>query len=156
MAAFDLDPRAIESVLSREDVVRVAFRDGDDRHLVPLGYVWLAGALHGVSGPGRKIDLARADPRVTFQVDTSARTGWYAWESVTGDGRFEVVEDEDVRRAALAAWTPAIESAPDWWRREIGPAVESGRLLVWRLTPTRTAGRRFGPSAGSGSDGPGP
>jgi nitroimidazol reductase NimA-like FMN-containing flavoprotein (pyridoxamine 5'-phosphate oxidase superfamily) len=151
MATFDLDPHAIESVLSREDVVRVAFREGEDRYLVPLGYVWLHGALHGVSGPGRKIDLARADPRVTFQVDTSARTGWYAWESVTGEGRFEVVVDEDVRRTTLAAWAPAIEAAPVWWRREIGPAVDAGRLLVWRLTPTRTAGRRFGPRVDDGS-----
>jgi nitroimidazol reductase NimA-like FMN-containing flavoprotein (pyridoxamine 5'-phosphate oxidase superfamily) len=144
MAAFDLDPDDIRRVLVAQSVVRVAFRDGEDRYLIPLGYVWLRDALHGVSGPGRKIRLAEADPRVSFQVDTSAETGWFVWESVTGDGRFEVVRDEVVRSAVLEAWRPTIASAPDWWRTEIGPAAEAGRLLVWRLTPERMAGRRFG------------
>jgi nitroimidazol reductase NimA-like FMN-containing flavoprotein (pyridoxamine 5'-phosphate oxidase superfamily) len=146
MAAFDLDPEAVQRVLAAESVVRVAFRDGEERYLIPLGYVWLRGAMCGVSGPGRKLRLAEADPRVTFQVDTSASTGWFAWESVTGDGRFELVGDEDARQEVLDAWRPTIANAPDWWRNEIGPAVESGGLRVWRLTPTRFSGRRFGPA----------
>lgn len=145
MAAYDLDLRATGEVLRRESVVRVAFRDGDAPYLIPLGYVWLRDAMHGVSGPGLKIRLAETDPRVAFQVDTSATTGWFAWESVTGDGRFEIVHDEDVRRETLAAWKPVVAGAPAWWREEIGPAVDAGKLLVWRLTPGRVTGRRFGP-----------
>lgn len=144
MAAFDLDPDAVRRVLAAESVVRVAFRDGDERYLIPLGYVWLDGALHGVSGPGRKIRLAQADPRVTFQVDTSASTGWFEWESVTGDGRFEVVADDGVRGAVVEAWRPTVDAAPNWWREEIAPALDAGKLLVWRLTPGTVSGRRFG------------
>jgi len=145
MPAFPLDTASIERVLADERVVRVAFRDGDERYLIPLGYVWLRGALHGVSGPGRKLRLAAADARVTFQVDTSAATGWYEWTSVTGEGRFEVVGDEAVRRETLDAWRPTIDRAPAWWRAEIGPRVDEGSLVVWRLVPARVAGRRFGP-----------
>jgi nitroimidazol reductase NimA-like FMN-containing flavoprotein (pyridoxamine 5'-phosphate oxidase superfamily) len=144
MAAFDLDQEAILDVLAGQSVVRVAFRDGDERYLIPLGYVWLDGAMQGVSGPGRKTRLAQADPRVTFQVDTSAESGWFEWRSVTGDGRFEIVTDERQRRRTLDAWRPTIEQAPAWWRREIEPAVDAGKLLVWRLTPIHASGRRFG------------
>jgi len=149
MAAFDLDAEAVEQLLATQNVVRVAFRDGDERYLIPLGYVWLRGAMHGVGAPGRKIRLARADPRVTFQVDTAAVTGWFEWTSATGEGRFELVADEDVRRETLDAWRPIVEQAPQWWRREIGPRVDSGELLVWRLTPTHVTGRRFGRSVAS-------
>lgn len=144
MPGSDLDGKGIEGVLAGQAIVRVAFRDGEERYLLPLGYVWLRGAMHGVSGPGRKLRLAAADPRVTFQVDTSAESGWFAWESVTGEGRFEIVSDELIRRETFAAWRTTIEGAPAWWREEIGPAVDAGALAVWRLTPIRVTGRRFG------------
>ena len=41
--------------------------------------------LVGMTGPGRKIELSEADPRVGFQVDTSIEDGIYAWESVHGN-----------------------------------------------------------------------
>ena len=86
MGFRDLPAEEVSAVLASERVIRVAFDDGEERYLIPLFYVWHEGALHGLTTPGRKTAMASARPRVTFQIDTSARTGEFAWQSVTGEG----------------------------------------------------------------------
>jgi nitroimidazol reductase NimA-like FMN-containing flavoprotein (pyridoxamine 5'-phosphate oxidase superfamily) len=132
------------------NVVRIAFRDGNSSYLIPLGYVWLDGALFGVTDPGRKTALAAEDPRVAFQVDTSMETGLFAWDSVTGQGRFEVVDDEHEKQRALAALQSFIATAPDWWWREQSARMAAGELLVWRLRPESMSGVRYASSATAG------
>ena len=131
-------------VLAKERLVRVAFQDGRSAYVIPLGYVWLDGALFGVAEAGRKTELAEANPVVAFQVDTSIKTGLWEWESVTGRGRFEIAGTEE-RAQAIAALQPVIAEAPDWWRREQVPRMAAGKLIVWKLTPTSTSGCRYAP-----------
>jgi nitroimidazol reductase NimA-like FMN-containing flavoprotein (pyridoxamine 5'-phosphate oxidase superfamily) len=139
-----LDNAENVKVLANERLVRVAFQDGRSSYVVPLGYVWLNGALFGVAEAGRKTELAEVNPIVGFQVDTSIRTGLWEWESVTGTGRFEIAETEEKARA-MAALQPVIAEAPDWWRREQAPRMAAGKLLVWKLTPASTSGCRYAP-----------
>ncbi|HSF99555.1 MAG TPA: pyridoxamine 5'-phosphate oxidase family protein [Vicinamibacterales bacterium] len=138
-------------VLAGERVVRVAFHDEDALYLIPLGYVWLDSALCGVTDRGRKTELAAREPVVAFQVDTSVRSGIWEWESVTGEGRFELVEG-DGQQSVLSALQPMIEEAPDWWRREQGPKLAAGALAAWKIRPQRMAGRRYGPRDSAGLD----
>lgn len=149
MPASDLSDAEVADVLEREGVVRVAFRDGESVYLIPLGYVWLYSGLHGVTELGRKTRLAEVDPRVAFQVDTSSDTGVFEWRSVTGEGRFELVRDESVKREVLMALQPIISAAPEWWQRDQRPKIASGTLQVWRITPNHLHGRRYGPKAGT-------
>ena len=127
-------------VLATQNIVRVAFRDGPSSYLIPLGYVWLPPALYGVADAGRKTRLAQRNPGVSFQVDTSSNTGLYEWRSVTGEGRFEIVENVKQKQEVFTALEPIIQQAPDWWRRQQGPRMASGDLLVWKITPTNIAG----------------
>jgi len=133
-------------VLVAEQLVRVAFRGQDSVYLIPLGYVWLDSALYGVADTGRKTEMGSQNPTVAFQVDTSMHTGLWEWESVTGDGRFDLVLGPE-RQKALAALQPAVAQAPDWWRREQGPKMAAGTLVVWRLRPTHMAGCRYASGA---------
>jgi nitroimidazol reductase NimA-like FMN-containing flavoprotein (pyridoxamine 5'-phosphate oxidase superfamily) len=132
------------TVLAKGRIVRIAFRDGESSYLIPFGYVWLNGAMYGVTEAGRKIQLSEANPTVAFQVDTSLQTGIWEWESVTGTGSFEIAGAEE-RSRALAALQPAIAEAPDWWRHEQAPRMAAGVWLVWKLTPTKTSGCRYAP-----------
>ncbi len=43
----------------------------------------------------RKIEMVKADPKVVFQIDNSELHGPFRWESVFGDGVFEIVTSED-------------------------------------------------------------
>jgi len=145
MPAFELNTEEVVEVLSRGQVVRVAFHDGTSPYLIPLGYVWLRSALFGVTESGRKTRIAAVNPTVAFQVDTSGATGVFEWASVVGEGLFGIVTDQAHRQQTFSALEPLIAQAPDWWQREQAPRVASGSLQVWRITPTRTAGRRYGP-----------
>jgi len=136
-------------VLAGEQLVRVAFRDQESVYLIPLGYVWLDSALYGVADTGRKTEIARQNPTVAFQVDTSMHTGIWEWESVTGEGHFDLVEGPE-KQKALAALQPAVAQAPDWWRREQGPKMAAGTLVVWRLRPAHIAGCRYASGAAAG------
>jgi len=131
-------------LLARERLVRIAFRDGSSSYVIPLGYVWLNGALYGVTEAGRKMELAEANPNVGFQVDTAIHTGLWEWESVTGTGQFGIAGAQE-KTQALAALQPVIGEAPDWWRREQAPRMAAGKLLVWKLSPTGTTGCRYLP-----------
>jgi len=145
MPRGEMELRDIEAVLASENVVRVAFQDGEGTYLIPLGYAWRASALYGVTEPGRKTRLAATLPRVAFQVDTAVRTGLFEWESVTGSGCFELVEDEDEKRRALEAVLALAADAPAWWRDEQGSRMASGQLLVWRIRPDQMTGVRYEP-----------
>lgn len=133
-------------LLARERLVRVAFQDKAAPYLIPLGYVWLHSALHGVTERGRKTRVAEVNPSVAFQVDTSIHTGLWKWDSVTGEGRFELVTSDGEKQQALSALQPVIGQAPDWWRREQAARIASGALLVWKIVPTRISGCRYAPS----------
>ncbi len=149
MPRTPMGDRSIENVLASSQVVRIAFQDDAATYLIPLGYVWVDGALYGATDPGRKTRLAEANPAVGFQVDTSAETGLFAWESVTGTGRFEIVGDGEEQQRALVALQQSIAGAPDWWWAEQAARMAAGELLVWRLRPDKMTGARYAPSTRS-------
>jgi nitroimidazol reductase NimA-like FMN-containing flavoprotein (pyridoxamine 5'-phosphate oxidase superfamily) len=145
MPALDLSNEEIVEILAGEQLVRVAFHDGESGYLIPLGYVWLQAAFYGVLEPGRKTRIAAEHPTIVFQVDTASTTGLFEWSSVTGEGQFEIVTDQEECQRALSALQPIIAQAPDWWRSEQALRIASGALQVWKITPTRTGGRRYVP-----------
>lgn len=147
MPRSSLTPDDCSRVLANEQLVRVAFRNQEVLYVIPLGYVWIRSALYGVADRGRKTEMASRDPGVAFQVDTAMQTGLWEWESVTGEGVFDLVDGTE-RQEALGALQPVIAKAPDWWRREQGPRMAAGALVVWRIRPTHIAGCRYAPRTG--------
>ena len=151
MAYRDLREDETWDVLAAERVVRIAFHDGDSHYLLPLGYVLLGETLCGVTGCGRKTEMAKTRSSVALQVDTASATGLYEWKSVTGEGRFEIVTSGSRKRKTLLAMQPLMADAPEWWRREQEPRMASGEFEVWQVTPTEVHGRSFEPPAGEAS-----
>lgn len=133
----------ISDVLAAEMIVRVAFSDDEFPYLIPLGYVYVASSLYGITAPGRKTRVVERNPRVGFQVDSSAQSGPWEWKSVTGGGRFELVQGEGERREALSALEPLIAQAPRWWQDEIRPLLAAGIVKVWRITLERVSGVQY-------------
>src|SRR5215216_5533444 len=100
----ELSPERIEELLRTAIVGRIACcghgQTGDGRpYLVPLAYGYDGDAVYAHSGPGRKLDLMRAEPRVTFEVDEAIAPDH--WRSVIADGTFEEIDDPRQRDAAL-------------------------------------------------------
>lgn len=132
----------IAGFLATQRVVRVAFHDGGELYLVPLGYVWHEGALCCGTSDGRKTEMASRQPRVAFQVDNSCVAGLLDWTSVTGEGLFEPDDSPQLRAALFARFA-------DVPRQEI-----AGTLRYFRIRPLHMSGRRnFSTPAGSSAAG---
>jgi uncharacterized protein len=100
-----LPPDEIEELLGNAIVGRIACCGhgavGDGRpYLVPLAYGYDGKSVYAHSGPGRKLDLMRAEPRVTFEVDEAQAPD--RWRSVIAEGTFEEINESHQRTAALA------------------------------------------------------
>ena len=100
-----LPAEGIEALLRTAVVGRIACcghgLSGDGRpYLVPLAYGYDGESIYAHSGPGRKLDLMRAEPRVTFEVDEAEASD--RWRSVIAEGTFEEIDDPRQRNAALA------------------------------------------------------
>ena len=145
MAQRELTPGEIDELLRSQRIVRVGFSSSDRLYLLPLGYVWLDGALHLMTSAGQKTDMAAANARVAFQIDDSAERGMIGWSSVTGEGDWELVTSKASQvklGAALIARFPELIS---WSNRETARKAASGALLFARIRPIWMTGRAFLP-----------
>jgi nitroimidazol reductase NimA-like FMN-containing flavoprotein (pyridoxamine 5'-phosphate oxidase superfamily) len=129
----DLPTDDIEALLRTAIVGRIACcghgATGDGRpYLVPLAYGYDGDAVYAHSGPGRKLDLMRAEPRVTFEVDEAAAPD--RWRSVIAEGTFEEISDPRQRDAALEV----IYGAD-------GVPVLGSQTVVFRIRLTSRSGR---------------
>jgi nitroimidazol reductase NimA-like FMN-containing flavoprotein (pyridoxamine 5'-phosphate oxidase superfamily) len=129
-----LPPDDIESLLRSAIVGRIACCAhgdvGDGRpYLVPLAYGYDGEAVYAHSGPGRKLDLMRAEPRVTFEVDHADASD--RWRSVIAEGEFEEILDREQRLRALRVIYPEPADIP-----ELGP-----QTVVFRIRLAARSGR---------------
>jgi hypothetical protein len=128
-----LPTEEIEALLCSAIVGRIACCGhgaiGDGRpYLVPLAYGYDGDAVYAHSGPGRKLDLMRAEPSVTFEVDEADAPD--RWRSVIAEGTFEEIADPRQRDAALEVIYGA-DGVPDL----------GSQTVVFRIRLTSRSGR---------------
>ena len=129
----ELPAEQIEALLRTAIVGRIACcghgAAGDGRpYLVPLAYGYDGDAVYAHSGPGRKLDFMRAEPRVTFEVDQAVAPD--RWRSVIAEGTFEEIDDPRQRDTALKVIYGA-EGIPDL----------GSQTIVFRIRLTSRSGR---------------
>lgn len=131
---YVLGDDGIERLLHNSLVGRIACCDqnqesGPRPYIVPLAYGYDGESIYTFSKPGRKIEIMRAQPLVSFEVDHSITED--RWESVIADGTYEELRTDADRRLAhdvLFAGRP-----------EIPPF--SPEQIVYRLRLTKKTGR---------------
>jgi nitroimidazol reductase NimA-like FMN-containing flavoprotein (pyridoxamine 5'-phosphate oxidase superfamily) len=111
-----LPPGEIEELLHSAIIGRIACcahgATGDGRpYLVPLAYGYDGENIYAHSGPGRKLDFMRAEPRVTFEVDEA--TAPDRWRSVIVEAGFVEITDPAERDRALRSLYPPPNPIPD-------------------------------------------
>lgn len=129
-----LPAEQIEELLRTAIVGRIACCGhgavGDGRpYLVPLAYGYDGESVYAHSGPGRKLELMRAEPRITFEVDEASASD--RWRSVIAEGLFEEITDPEERAQALRVIYRTPTPLP-----VLGPAT-----VVFRLRLTARSGR---------------
>lgn len=132
----------IDELLSAECVMRVGFDANDERYLVPIGFIFHQDTFCAMTTKGRKTKMAAANPRVSFQVDTSARTGQYTWHSISGEGVFEIVTDSKEIETISLLLASRFSDMPDWMQAEYAEKQEQGEVVVVRIRPSKMIGRK--------------
>jgi uncharacterized protein len=126
----------IEALLRRRRVGRIGCCIDDRPYVVPVDYTYDGSAVYVVSGPGRKIDAMRTDPRVCFEVDEiDEAADSVDWCSVIADGVYDEVTDDDGRRAALILLGKICPNSP--WCTPVIP----DSMIVFRIDLTEKTGR---------------
>ena len=143
MPDYELTEEQCIALIRAQTVVRIAFDANRERYLIPLGYVWFEGALCGMTDEGRKTQMASANPHVSFQLDNSAETGPFGWQSVTGEATFEVIADADVIERLAPSVFDRFSDGPAWALAELGVKAEQGKAVFYQLTPRSLSGRAF-------------
>ena len=146
MAFKELSRTEVDEVLSGERVVRIGLEANGERYLVPLGFVSHRGALYAMTTHGRKTRMAAVNPKVSFQIDTSARTGAFSWHSVSGEGTFEIVTDSKEIEAVSPLLVSRFPDMPNWMQAEYAEKQERGEVVFVRIRPSQMVGRKSEPA----------
>jgi nitroimidazol reductase NimA-like FMN-containing flavoprotein (pyridoxamine 5'-phosphate oxidase superfamily) len=144
----EIGQKEIERVLTEQREVRIGFAAGEERYLIALAYVWLDGCLCGVTARGRNTRLAQLNPRVAFQVDTSATTGPYTWSSVTGQGTFEVIEEREQIEKLERLIEQRFADTLDWLLDHGAKEEGAEEMVYWRIHPCALSGVELSPWRG--------
>ena len=125
----------IEALLRSSIVGRIACcacgAAGDDGRpfLVPLAYGYDGEAVYAHSGPGRKIQLMRAQPLVSFEVDSAEAPD--RWRSVIAEGTYEELTDAGAKTRALEIIYPPPAQIP----------ALTDDVIIYRIKLTAKSGR---------------
>lgn len=130
----DLPEDQIEELLRTAVIGRIACcghgATGDGRpYVVPIAYGYDGHSIYAHSGPGRKLDFMRAEPRVSFEVDDGTASD--RWRSVIVEATFEEIADPGERETALRTLYPEPSPLPG-----LGT-----HTAVFRLAITAKSGR---------------
>lgn len=98
----DLNRPAIDAVLMRNVVGRLAYAYRDRVDIEPLHYVYDDGWIYGRTSAGTKLATLEYNPWVAFEVDEVE--GMFEWRSVVVRGSFHLLPEEgSPRERALRA-----------------------------------------------------
>ncbi len=145
------DRAALEDILARADACRLAFAAGGEPYIVTLnyGYSWdgeLPLLYFHCAREGRKLDLARAAPRVCFELDLDHELvagpdpcEWgMKYASIVGYGELRELGDAAGRQAALGA----IMSHYGWKNEGAYKPAVLGVTTLLELRVTELTGKR--------------
>jgi nitroimidazol reductase NimA-like FMN-containing flavoprotein (pyridoxamine 5'-phosphate oxidase superfamily) len=100
---FVLDAEGIENLLRTSLVGRIACAapgvNGGRPTIVPLAYGYDGEAAYAVGPVGQKIRIMRAQPLVSFEVDTAEAED--RWQSAVAEGVYEELESPEDRERGL-------------------------------------------------------
>jgi len=137
------DKEAIEAILRRATVCRIALCDGDTPYIVPVHFGYENGRLYFHSATeGRKLDILARNNRVCFEVDVDvelipadAPCAWSSrYRSVVGFGRAFVVRDAEEKARALNLIVTQCGGTPGAYSAEALDEVAVVRVEVDRMT----------------------
>lgn len=94
-----LSAAEIEVILNKQIVGRIGCHADGITYVVPISYAYDGNYLYGHTHEGMKLALMRKNTSVCFEVDEMINMA--NWKSVIVQGKFEELEDPQLRKHAL-------------------------------------------------------
>ncbi|HPE63359.1 MAG TPA: pyridoxamine 5'-phosphate oxidase family protein [Methanothrix sp.] len=127
-----------EDLLTSSRFGRVGLSAGDEPYVVPMSYVYAEGKILLHSGPrGKKLDLVRENPRVSFEVD-HAEGG--RWKSVIASGRVRLSTDPEAKEMLFDIFTKR-EMAGHGGKTFRREDMEKMPMVIWEIEVEEMTGR---------------
>jgi hypothetical protein len=104
------DPRTLEIILKKANIVRLAMIDNGMPYLLPFNFGYAGNCIYIHSAPvGKKLEVLRQNPLVCFELEDETATvegdiacRWsQMYRSVVGYGKVEIVTGFDEKQLAL-------------------------------------------------------
>lgn len=144
------DRDALLKTIQGMDVIRLAFNDEGKIYIVPLNFGMaeenggLVLYMHGAKA-GRKIDLIKRNGYAAFEMDgnhelVNNEVGCdhtFLFDSIIGDGKIEVLEDFDAKKAGLKVIMKGLTGRDDFPM----PDKMIDATAVFRLTVDEICGK---------------
>jgi len=141
-----LNEQEIVNLLSRQITGHLACSLHDESYLVPVNYVYKDNAIYAHSGPGRKIDTMRKNPKVSFAVEEIETI--FRWKSVVCRGVFKEITDPEEKQQAMSLLThrimPLVNNPGGHTSHGIGTEKEIGATIepiVYKIIIKEKTGR---------------
>jgi nitroimidazol reductase NimA-like FMN-containing flavoprotein (pyridoxamine 5'-phosphate oxidase superfamily) len=140
-----LDRAAIDALLARHHVARLAYTRRDRVDIEPIHYVYADGWLYMRTQPGTKLATVVHNPWVAVEVDEVR--AFFDWESVVVRGRLQLLDDgpHDGARVRHAAAIEALRTLVPSAFTDDDPTP--GRDIVCAIYVDEVEGRRATPGA---------
>lgn len=138
MKPREMSKEECEDMLAKSMVGRVGLSAGDRPYLVPMSYVYAGGAILLHSGlRGRKLDMARDNPRVAFEVDSVERG---RWKSVIVFGKARLSTDPEAKVRLFDIFTKS-EMGGHGGKRFSREDMEKMPMVIWEIEIEEMTGR---------------
>ena len=135
----DLDSDAVNALLARNHVGRIAYTYHDRVNIEPISYVFADGAIYMRTSPGSKLSTLAHVPWVAFEVDEIR--GPFDWRSVVAHGTVYVLQDSgsSIDRASYRRAVERLRQLIPTALHPDDPVPE--RRVVIKLYPATLEGR---------------
>lgn len=142
---IDLSAEECARVLSEGRIAHIGCNSQGEPYVTPMSYVVVDGDLYFRTGPGRRTEALRSDPRSCVEI-TILREG-DAWESVMfwGDARF--IEDPDQQARVVGELLRKYHSESALGSSS--PSILPAEHPIVVITPESLTGRASGGGLGS-------
>jgi hypothetical protein len=138
MKPREISGEECEQLLANSRFGRLGLSSGGEPYVVPMSYVYADGSILLHSGlRGRKLEMARENPRVCFQVDSVERG---RWRSVIAFGEARLSEDAAAKERLFDIFTKK-EMAGHGGKSFRREDMERMPMVIWEIEIQEMTGR---------------
>ena len=138
MKPRELSEEECTALISSARYGRLGLSRDNQPYVVPMSYVYHEGKIYLHSrGMGKKVEYARENPRVCFQVDALEKG---RWSSVNAFGRAELSDDIEAKQRMFDVFTKkglGGHGGKSFQRQDL----ERMELTVWEIAIDELTGR---------------